>query len=141
MNDYQKFIAISRYARWLPEEGRREKWEETVDRYMSNIVSDHIPDLDLYDELDQAIRNLEVMPSMRSMMTAGPAAERDNTCMYNCSYLPVDDLKAFDEAMFIFLLSDSLSLSCQRYLTLCTIARQWLSLRTAKRDGPRLCVR
>ena len=114
MNDYQKFIAISRYARWLPEEGRREKWEETVDRYMSNIVSDHIPDLDLYDELDQAIRNLEVMPSMRSMMTAGPAAERDNTCMYNCSYLPVDDLKAFDEAMFILLCGTGVGFSVER---------------------------
>jgi ribonucleoside-triphosphate reductase (thioredoxin) len=114
MNDYQKFIAISRYARWLPDKGRRETWEETVDRYMGNVVSQHVSDPDLYDEIQQAIVNLEVMPSMRSVMTAGPAAERDNTCMYNCSYLPVDDLKSFDEAMFILLCGTGVGFSVER---------------------------
>ena len=92
--DYQSFIALSRYAKWLDKEGRRETFSETVDRYIINVV---IPNLTVEDaggfdvDLREAILNLEVMPSMRSLMTAGAAANRDNTCMYNCSYLPVDD--------------------------------------------------
>jgi len=114
MNDYEKFIAISRYARWVPAEGRRETWEETVDRYMGEIVSDHIDDPELFDEIREAILTRSVMPSMRSMMTAGKAAQRDNTCMYNCSYLPVDDLKSFDEAMFILLCGTGVGFSVER---------------------------
>jgi ribonucleoside-triphosphate reductase len=114
MNDYEKFIAISRYARWVPDEGRRETWEETVDRYMGKIVSDHIDDPKLFDEIREAILSRSVMPSMRSMMTAGKAAQRDNTCMYNCSYLPVDDLKSFDEAMFILLCGTGVGFSVER---------------------------
>ena len=101
MDDYQRFIAVSRYARWLPDEQRRETWEETVDRYVENIVIPSGSDLEATDAVGQAILDLKVMPSMRAMMTAGPAAERDNTCIYNCSYLPVDDPRSFDEAMFI----------------------------------------
>ena len=93
--DYQSFIHTSRYARWLDDEGRRESWGETVDRYIDNVVG-HKIDENTKDDLMFSILNLEVMPSMRAMMTAGPAANRDNTCMYNCSYLPVDDPKSFD---------------------------------------------
>ena len=78
MNDYQKFIAISRYARWLPNENRRETWEETVSRYvnfMSLKVKGHLP----VQQIKDAITKLEVMPSMRALMTAGLALERDNT--------------------------------------------------------------
>ena len=82
--DYQTFIATSRYARWLEDEGRRETWGETVERYMQNIVGGSLPKKTA-DEIRDAILSLEVMPSMRSMMTAGKAADRDNTCMYNCS--------------------------------------------------------
>jgi ribonucleoside-diphosphate reductase alpha chain len=88
MNDYQKFIAISRYARWLPNENRRETWEETVSRYVDFIsvkVKGNLP----ITQLKDAITKLEVMPSMRALMTAGLALERDNTAGYNCSYLPV----------------------------------------------------
>ena len=91
--DYQTFIATSRYARWLEDEGRRETWGETVHRYMRHIVYQALPSLgepvDDYDygaleiEIRDAILSLEVMPSMRSLMTAGKAADRDNTCMYN----------------------------------------------------------
>ena len=102
--DYQTFIATSRYARWLPEKGRRENWSETVGRYMENVVVKATRDEVVVDEIEEAIVNLEVMPSMRSVMTAGSAMERDNTCAYNCSYLPVDDPKSFDEAMFILCL-------------------------------------
>jgi len=112
--DYQTFIATSRYARWLDKEGRRENWSETVSRYMDNVVRPVAGDNTYIDQLEEAILNLSVMPSMRSLMTAGPAASRDNTCMYNCSYLPVDDLKAFDEAMFILLCGTGVGFSVER---------------------------
>jgi ribonucleoside-diphosphate reductase alpha chain len=113
MNDYQKFIAISRYARWLPNENRRETWEETVNRYvdfMSLKVKGHLP----VQQIKDAITNLEVMPSMRALMTAGLALERDNTAGYNCSYLPVDDPKSFDEAMYILLCGTGVGFSVER---------------------------
>ena len=112
--DYQTFIATSRYARWIEEEGRRETWGETVSRYMENIVKPITGDDSYIEDIEQAILGLEVMPSMRSLMTAGPAAARDNTCMYNCSYLAVDDPKAFDEAMFILLCGTGVGFSVER---------------------------
>lgn len=116
MNDYMKFIATSRYARWLPKEGRREVWEETVERYITQVVDKVIPcdEGPLTRDLQQAITSLEVMPSMRTLMTAGEAANRDNTCMYNCSYLPVDDVKSFDEAMFILMCGTGVGFSVER---------------------------
>jgi ribonucleoside-triphosphate reductase (thioredoxin) len=116
--DYQTFIATSRYARWLDDKKRRENWGETVSRYMENVVAKVTRDEIVLDDLEQAILNLEVMPSMRSVMTAGPAADRDNTCMYNCSFLPVDDVKSFDEAMFILLCGTGVGFSVERqYIT------------------------
>jgi ribonucleoside-diphosphate reductase alpha chain len=112
--DYQTIIATSRYARWLDKEGRRENWGETVSRYIDNIVKPVAGDNSYIKQIEEAILNLEVMPSMRSLMTAGPAAARDNTCMYNCSYLPVDDLKSFDEAMFILLCGTGVGFSVER---------------------------
>ena len=112
--DYQSFIATSRYARWLPEENRRENWAETVSRYIGHVVVSVTRDEQVIDELEDAILGLEVMPSMRAMMTSGPALERDNTCAYNCSYLPVDDPKAFDEAMFILLCGTGVGFSVER---------------------------
>jgi len=119
MNDYQKFIATSRYARWLETEGRRETWEETVERYVENVVSPAIYtgnelEQGVIERVEEAILGLEVMPSMRAMMTAGHALERDNTCGYNCAYLPVDDLKSFDEAMFILLCGTGVGFSVER---------------------------
>jgi len=111
--DYQSFIHTSRYARWLEDEGRRESWTETVSRYVSNVVHTNV-DEETTNKIEQAILGLEVMPSMRAMMTAGPAADRDNTCMYNCSYLPVDDPKSFDEAMFILLCGTGVGFSVER---------------------------
>jgi ribonucleoside-diphosphate reductase alpha chain len=111
--DYQSFIHTSRYARWLEDEGRRESWAETVGRYVSNVVHTNV-DEETTNKIEQAILALEVMPSMRAMMTAGPAADRDNTCMYNCSYLPVDDPKSFDEAMFILLCGTGVGFSVER---------------------------
>ena len=120
--DYQTFIATSRYARWLPLESRRETFVETVSRYITNVVLGPISDdtwddeagQDLRISIEDSILNLEVMPSMRSLMTAGVAATRDNTCMYNCAYMPVDDMKSFDEAMFILLCGTGVGFSVER---------------------------
>jgi len=119
MDLYQQFIAKSRYSRFLQEDKRRENWEETVDRYMDfmakHLESKHsykIPS-ETYEDLTQAIKNLEVVPSMRAIMTAGKALERDNTAGYNCSYLPVDDPKAFDEAMYILLCGTGVGFSVE----------------------------
>ena len=110
---YQQFIAKSRYARWLEHESRREYWSETVQRYMDEVVGLSV-DGDTATDLAGAILGLEVMPSMRAMMTAGPALHRDNTSGYNCSYLPVDDPKSFDEAMFILLCGTGVGFSVER---------------------------
>jgi len=115
--DYQKFIAVSRYARWLDTEKRRETWEETVQRYTTNVLGKYVGNGISYTEfqdIQQAIIDMEVMPSMRAMMSAGPALDRDNTAGYNCSYLPVDDPKSFDEAMFILLCGTGVGFSVER---------------------------
>jgi len=115
---YQSFIHKSRYSRWVPEEQRREEFNETVSRFIDNIVNQALTSVDyagnINHEIEQAILGLEVMPSMRAMMTAGKAADRDNTCIYNCSYLPVDDPKSFDEAMFILLCGTGVGFSVER---------------------------
>ena len=109
---YQNFIALSRYARWTGE--KRESWSETVDRYMDNIVKPLTGDDSYIKDIRDAILDLQVMPSMRSMMTAGPAAARDNTCMYNCSYVAVDKPHRFDQAMFILLCGTGVGFSVER---------------------------
>jgi ribonucleoside-diphosphate reductase alpha chain len=105
---YRNFIHVSRYSRWLEEEGRRETWIETVDRYMNFMKSHLLNNYNYQDEIKFAqvrdfILNHKVMPSMRAMMTAGPALERDNIAAYNCSFIAVDSLRAFDEAMYILM--------------------------------------
>ncbi len=109
IDPYRGFIAKSRYSRWLEEESRRETWTETVDRtydfFQSHVrktvpkAYKHIP----WDELYQATLNHEVMPSMRAVMTAGPALERENLAQYNCSFVAVDDVRAFDEALYVLM--------------------------------------
>ena len=123
--DYQNFIATSRYARWLDDEQRRETWQETVDRYI-NYITHKEETMDtlrestgmwstMKNELRDAITRLDVMPSMRALMTAGLALERDNTAGFNCSYLPVDDPKSFDEAMYILLCGTGVGFSVERH--------------------------
>ena len=111
--DYQSFIHKSRYARYIDGKGR-ESWAETVGRYMDTVVRPVLGDDTYVNQLEEAILNLEIMPSMRAMMTAGPALTRDNTAGYNCSYLPVDDPKSFDEAMFILLCGTGVGFSVER---------------------------
>jgi ribonucleoside-triphosphate reductase len=119
MTPYSTFIAKSRYSRFIPDQNRREHWGESVDRYFA-FMFDHLdknykwsPNNDLRLELISAVKNLEVMPSMRAIMTAGKALDRDNTAGYNCSYLPVDDPKAFDEAMYILLCGTGVGFSVE----------------------------
>ena len=120
--DYQTFIHKSRYARWLDDLGRRETWPETVTRYVDNVVRPALEKANiattrikkLTQEVEQSMIGLESMSSMRALMTAGPAFARDNTAGYNCSYLPVDDIKAFDEAMFILLCGTGVGFSVER---------------------------
>jgi ribonucleoside-diphosphate reductase alpha chain len=122
MDQYQEYIAASRYARYQDDKGRRESWPETVTRFTDYIFSRTPAIADntkLKAELYDSIVNLELMPSMRAMMTAGKSADRDNTCVYNCSYLPVDDPKSFDEAMFILLCGTGVGFSVEsKYITL-----------------------
>tara|TARA_R100001443_G_scaffold20635_2_gene32792 strand:- start:17014 stop:18984 length:1971 start_codon:yes stop_codon:yes gene_type:complete len=118
--DYQNFIALSRYARWLEHESRRETWAETVERYVNYIVT-HVSkkhNLDLSLELQEKIYNniinLNVMPSMRALMTAGKALDKCNVAGYNCSYLPVDSPRAFDECMYILMCGTGVGFSVER---------------------------
>ena len=114
--DYQSFIHKSRYAKYFDGYGR-ESWDDTVARYSTNVIADRVDAETKYD-IEQAILGLEIMPSMRAMMTAGPALDRDNTAGYNCSYLPVDDPKSFDEAMYILLCGTGVGFSVERqYIT------------------------
>ena len=110
--EYSSFIALSRYARWLPEEGRRETWDETVTRYLKHFQ--HLLDEKTYAKLYKAITTLKVMPSMRCMMTAGVPLERDNVAAFNCSYLPIESLRDFDELMYILLCGTGVGFSCER---------------------------
>lgn len=113
---YQEVIHRSRYARFLPEEHRRETWEETVERLMSYLkykVGTEVS-TDTFKALQEAVLTLEVMPSMRLLMTAGEACERDNVSAYNCSYLAVNNKRAFSEALYILMNGTGVGFSCER---------------------------
>lgn len=110
---YSQVIAKSRYSRWLEEEKRRETWEETVDRYIDNVVEPVLDDDKLSEEIRAAILNLEVMPSMRMLMTAGEALNRDHMAGYNCSFLAIDHPRAFDEILYILTCGTGVGFSCE----------------------------
>ena len=119
-NDYQNFIALSRYARWLPEKKRRETWEETVARYF-DFMEEHLKDNTegeltpkVRKELETAVLKLEVMPSMRALMTAGKALKENNIAGYNCAYLSVDHWKAFDECLYVLMHGTGVGFSVER---------------------------
>lgn len=120
MNGYNEYIAKSRYSRFLDDKGRREHWPETVERYF-DFMEGHLRKkhnyempVGLRERLQEAVTNLEVVPSMRSIMTSGEALERQNVAGYNCSYLPIDDPKAFDEAMYILLCGTGVGFSVEQ---------------------------
>ena len=117
---YQEFIHLSRYSRWLPEEGRREVWSETVGRYF-DFFKDHLKEMCNYDlpqkvqsELEDAILSQRVMPSMRCLMTAGEALKRENIAGYNCSYVAVDRVQAFDEILYVLMNGTGVGFSVER---------------------------
>jgi ribonucleoside-triphosphate reductase len=116
LSQYQTYIAKSRYAKWIPELSRRENWDETVNRYIT-FFKDRIPKSDREEvtkELQKAILEMDVMPSMRAMMFAGPGLERDNCAGYNCSYLVIDDPRAFDETLYILMCGTGVGYSVER---------------------------
>ncbi len=117
---YQEFIYKSRYSRWLEEENRRESWPETVNRYFDffedHLLKNHnykIPTA-LRNELEESVLNLEIMPSMRALMTAGEALKRDNTAGYNCSYVAVNNIRSFDEILYILMCGTGVGFSVER---------------------------
>jgi ribonucleoside-diphosphate reductase alpha chain len=119
--DYQNFIALSRYARWREEEQRRETWSETVSRYF-DYMKQHLADKCNYKlsdvlraELEEAVLSISVMPSMRALMTSGPALDRCHVGGYNCSYVPVDSSRAFDETMYILMCGTGVGFSVERH--------------------------
>ena len=113
MSNYGDFIHISRYARYLPEDNRRETYQDTVDRWWTYMTG-KFPSLSEHKDVKKAIEQKEVMPSMRTMMAAGPALDRNNIAAYNCSYLAVDDPKAFDEALMVLMCGTGVGYSVER---------------------------
>jgi ribonucleoside-diphosphate reductase alpha chain len=121
MNTYQEFIGKSRYARYLEDKQRRENWDETASRWIE-FMKDHLKnkidkDESIWNILYSSINNLEVLPSMRSVMTAGEALRRSNVAAYNCAYLPIDHRRSFDEAMYILLCGTGVGFSCEKRYT------------------------
>ena len=114
MDQYQQYIHKSRYARYLDDEGRRETWDETVNRYIDFFVERGSIDQGQAFELFNAIRDMQVMPSMRCIMTAGTALKRDNVAAFNCSYLPIDSPRSFDELMYILMCGTGVGFSVER---------------------------
>jgi ribonucleoside-triphosphate reductase (thioredoxin) len=117
---FQQYIHLSRYARWLEDKNRRETWDETVQRYM-DFMKKHLQENYGYDipaadyaEVHSAILKLEVMPSMRALMTAGEALERDHIAGFNCSYLAIDNVRAFDETLYILMCGTGVGFSVER---------------------------
>jgi len=113
MDSYQSYIHVSRYARWLEDKERRETWNETVDRWW-NYMTGRFPVLSERPDVKDAILNLEVVPSMRTIMTAGEALDRNHIAAYNCSFLAVDDPKAFDEALMVLMCGTGVGFSVER---------------------------
>jgi len=121
MNSYQQLIAKSRYARYLPEKKRRENWNETSERWIAffqrELKNKIKPDDSIWNILGNEINNLSTLPSMRSIMTAGEALRRTNVAAYNCSYLPIDNPRCFDEAMYILLCGTGVGFSAEQQYT------------------------
>ena len=110
--DYQRYIHISRYARYIDEKGRRETWLETVERYMKAFDGKLDAETDI--EVSKAILNLDVVPSMRAVMSAGKALERDNVAGFNCAYTAIDNIRCFDEIMYILMCGTGMGFSVER---------------------------
>ena len=117
LGTYEKFIASSRYARWMPKEERRENWDETCRRYTDYWLDKELINEKEADELFRAVHEGLVMPSMRCMMTAGKALDRDNVAGFNCSYVAIDHPLAFSELMYILLCGTGVGFSVEKKYT------------------------
>ena len=121
--EYQQFIHLSRYARWDYDKGRRETWYETIERYF-NFFTKHLEETCGYNltngervEIENAVKELEVMPSMRCLMTAGPALEKENIAGYNCSYVKIDHPRSFDEILYVLMNGTGVGFSVEEIYT------------------------
>jgi len=114
MDEYQSFIHKSRYARWIDDKGRRESWKETVQRYVDFWVKRNQIDPKTANKMFHSIYNMEVMPSMRCLMTAGEALDKDNVAGFNCSYLHIDSPRSFDELMYVLMCGTGVGFSVER---------------------------
>ena len=130
---FQDFIHLSRYSRWMEDKGRRETWDETVSRYFDFFV-EHLEENQNYkvskkerEELQSAIIGLDVMPSMRALMTAGEALKRDNVAGYNCAYVSAGRVRSFDEILYILMCGTGVGFSVERDFLdkLATIAEEF----------------
>ena len=117
---YQQFIHLSRYSRWLPDKGRRESWSETIERYF-NFFEEHLWDMHnfkldkkLRNKLEEAVLSTKVMPSMRCLMTAGEALKKENIAGYNCSYVAINRVQAFDEILYVLMNGTGVGFSVER---------------------------
>ena len=137
--EYQQFIHLSRYSRWIEKEERRETWNETIGRYFG-FFEEHLQETcgftltkQLRGELQEAITNLEIMPSMRALMTAGEALSRDNTAGYNCAYMAINRVRAFDEVLYTLMCGTGMGFSVERQYVekLPTIAEEFSNTETA----------
>jgi len=135
---YQQFIHLSRYSRWMESDKRRETWEETVNRYFDffekhlNSNKNYKLQPEIRKELQNAVLNLEIMPSMRALMTAGEALERDNIAGYNCSYVAINNIRSFDEILYILMCGTGVGFSVERQYVekLPTISEQFTNSET-----------
>ena len=121
--EYQQFIHLSRYSRWDYDKGRRETWEETIDRYF-NFFKEHLHDNYKYEfkdvdikKLREAVLQLKIMPSMRCLMTAGTALKKENVAGYNCSYVHVDSIRSFDEILYVLMNGTGVGFSVEKRYT------------------------
>jgi ribonucleoside-triphosphate reductase len=123
IDPYKNFIHVSRYARWMPDQNRRETWVETVKRYVSFMKNHLVKNYSykendkIFEEIEEHIINHKVMPSMRALMTAGPALEKENVASYNCSFIAVDHPRVFDEAMYVLMNGTGVGFSVEQKYT------------------------
>jgi ribonucleoside-triphosphate reductase len=123
IDPYKNFIHVSRYARWMPDQNRRETWVETVKRYVTFMKNHLVKNYSykendkIFEEIEEHIINHKVMPSMRALMTAGPALEKENVASYNCSFIAVDHPRVFDEAMYVLMNGTGVGFSVEQKYT------------------------
>lgn len=118
MDQFQEFVVTRSYCKWRDDLNRRETWGECVDRYY-DYFTERFPEIvgDEWNDIRKSTTDREVFPSMRALMTAGSAAEVDDTCLYNCSYLPINSIRAFSDVLYILCCGTGVGFSCEKMET------------------------